>query len=355
MVQKKRKRLRNTLIICASVLVLAILSGGLYVNGMLNKINYASGKVDIASSVSGVLSDDDLTTSGDSPQSKIDSLNSQIASNVNDQNASLMSSDKVFNILLIGNDTRTGTGPSPSDTMILLSINKSTKTIILTSFLRDIYCAIPGEGNNRLNAAYAYGGADLLIQTIQNNFKIRIDRYASVDFMSFIDIIDQLGGVTITVTSAELPILNSYVKNINSLKGLPADDGLLPAAGTNLQLTGKQALSYARIRYVGTDFERTQRQRTILTQIFAKVKKLNLVEQNKLLNTLLPDITTNLTKGELISLALDGTHFSSFTVEQDTIPIDGSYKNLVIRSMDVLGLDFSANIKQLQQTIYGGT
>lgn len=351
MMKKKRKfgKLRVIAGILAAVILVAGLSVFLYINGMLGKIQYSNG----ISHLNGAVSDDDTTTSSNSPSSDVGSLESQIESNLKSQSTPVMYSNDVFNILLIGVDTRTGTGPCRSDSMIILSINKKTNKIIMTSVLRDIYVSIPGKQDNRINAAYAFGGPDLLIQTIENNFKIRIDRYISVNFMSFIGIIDQLGGVTIDVSSAELPVMNNYIKEINQLKGLPENDGFLQSPGTGLKLTGKQALGYARIRYVGTDFARTQRQRTILEQVFTKLKQKNIVEQNQILSQFLPDVTTNLTKGELFSFILQSPSLSKYPVEQDTIPIAGSYHDMVIRSMDVLGIDFDQNVKELQSKIYG--
>jgi LCP family protein required for cell wall assembly len=356
---KKHRALKITGI-CVGVIVIILVAGIIYINNMLGKVKYEP-VVDNPTIVEPPpddddpsIGDDDPTTKENSTQQEIDDLGNEIKENINNSDTQLMSNEKVFNVLLIGSDSRSGTGYGNSDTMILVSINKETKKIVMTSFLRDIYISIPGSGNSRLNSAYARGGASLLIQTIQDNFKVKIDRYASIYFMDFIDVIDKVGGVTITVTDEEFPYLNRYVQNINSLKGLPKDDGLLPAAGENLLLTGKQALGYARIRCVGTDFARTQRQRTILNQVFNKTKKLNLIEQNNLMNVLLPDITTNMGKGELLSLLLNMTTYANYSVEQVTIPFNGGYKNLVINGQDVLGLDFAANIAQIQQAVYGG-
>jgi LCP family protein required for cell wall assembly len=346
---KMNKKKRIIIIISSCLVLVSFLSVFLYINGMLGKIHYSNGIF----KPSGSVSDDDTTTSSNSPQSDVDSLESQIEANLKNQSTPIAYDKDVFNILLIGTDTRTGTGPCRSDSMIILSINKKSDKIVMTSILRDIYVNIPGEQDNRINAAYAYGGPDLLIQTIENNFKIKIDRYISVNFMPFVDIIDKLGGVTIDVSDAELPVLNSYVKEINGLKGLPANDGLLLSAGNNLKLTGKQALGYARIRYVGTDFARTQRQRTILEQVFTKIKSQNIIDQNQILNMFLPDVTTNMSKGELFSFLLDSVSLSKYPVEEDTIPIEGSYKDMVVRSMDVLGIDFDKNINELQSKIYG--
>src|SRR5699024_3160714 len=136
----------------------------------------------------------------------------------------------VKNILLLGTDERVSGETSRSDAIIVLSINENRKKIVMTSILRDSYVEIPGYGKNRINHAYQMGGAALMIQTIENNFKIPIDSYAKVDFFSFMGIIDKLGGVPITVTQEELGYLNGYIAEINTLQGLPVNDGQLAQA-----------------------------------------------------------------------------------------------------------------------------
>ena len=257
--------------------------------------------------------------------------------------------------LLIGTDNRDDTTVGGrSDSMIIISINQKSKEIVMTSLMRDTYLPIPGHGSNRLNAAYSFGGVALLLQTIQNNFDIKINNYVTVDFYSFIDIIDKLGGVNIDVSDQEVPVLNGYVNEINKLEGLPVNDGTLTKGGNNLLLTGKQALGYSRIRYVGdADFERTERQRTVLTKVFQKLKEQNIIKINSILNLLLPDLTTNMTKGNLTSLVFNSLTYMNYPLEQDRIPIDGSYQNATINSMDVLTIDFAKNIAELKSKIYG--
>jgi LCP family protein required for cell wall assembly len=263
-----------------------------------------------------------------------------------------MKDKSVLNILLIGTDTRQMDGPGRSDAIVLVSINRKTQKIIATSLLRDIYLRIPGKGSNRINAAYAYGGADLLMQTIENNFKIKIDRYASIDFFAFMEVVDAVGGVTLEVTKEEIPVINNYVKELNELTNQSENKGCLTEAGT-LLLNGKQALGYARDRYIGyADFERTARQRRILEQLYSKVKDLGLIKLNKLLNIILPQITTNLTEGELFTLILSLPSYAKYDLEQWSVPIENTYTFLSIHRMSVLGMDFNKNIKEINKRIY---
>lgn len=288
----------------------------------------------------------------DTPENDVKTLEDAIRRNMEENSVEIMKDKDVFNILLIGSDTRTAGESGRSDAMILVSINKKTKALIATSILRDIYLAIPGVGYNRINAAYAYGGADLLMDTVEQNLKIRVDRYASIDFYSFMEVIDAIGGVTLEVTEEEIPIINNYITGLNKLTGQAEDTDLLTHSGA-LSLNGKQALGYARNRYIGMDFERTARQRRVLEKVFEKVKKSNLIELNHLLNIILPQVTTNLTQGEIFSLLLNLPAYKNYDIKQWSVPVEDSYSFLRIRGMAVIGMDFDKNIDAINEKIYG--
>ncbi|MCH5281282.1 MAG: LCP family protein [Lachnospiraceae bacterium] len=264
----------------------------------------------------------------------------------------LFGDERVFNILLIGYDEREGVGGKRSDSMILLSINRDSKELIATSIMRDIYVEIPGHGSNRINAAYAYGGEELLVKTIEQNFRIKINRYVSVDFFVFIDIVDKLGGVEIEVKDEEVETMNGYINDLNFLLVNFKDTDCLSEGGMYL-LNGKQALAYSRIRYVGdADFERTKRQRRVLEQIFYKIKECNLTEMNELLEVLLPEVTTDLTEGEVISLMLNMNTYKKYALVEHRIPYDGTYSFRRIEGMAVLGIDLEENIRMMKRDIY---
>ena len=258
----------------------------------------------------------------------------------------------VKNILLLGTDERVSGETSRSDAIIVLSINENRKKIVMTSILRDSYVEIPGYGKNRINHAYQMGGAALMIQTIENNFKIPIDSYAKVDFFSFMGIIDKLGGVPITVTQEELGYLNGYIAEINTLQGLPVNDGQLAQAGS-YQLNGKQALAYSRIRYIGTDFARTERQRTLLDGIFQQLKTASPKELYEVVATILPDITTNIGNMDLTKMIAKSVFYMKYDIIQNRIPMDGTWNDLVVGGQEVLEIDFEANREGLKSMIYG--
>ncbi|MBH1942291.1 LCP family protein [Mobilitalea sibirica] len=281
----------------------------------------------------------------------VEDMEEQISRNMSDNRMEIKKDKDVLNVLLIGSDSRNSKRRGLSDAMILISINKKTKTIFATSFLRDIYLQIPGKKNNRLNTAYSSGGAKLLMETIEQNFKIDIDKYISVDFFAFMDIVDAIGGVTLEITDKELPVVNDYVDHLNKLLKVEEGTDRLKNSGSQL-LNGKQALGYTRVRYVGTDFARTARQRKILEIIFNKIKGLSLTQMNDLLNKVLPKVTTNFKEGEIFSQIMSLPSYLKYDIEQCTIPIKDSYKNMSIRGMAVLGVDFEMNIKKLHERIY---
>ena len=258
----------------------------------------------------------------------------------------------VKNILLLGTDERVSGETSRSDAIIVLSINENRKKIVMTSILRDSYVEITGYGKNRINHAYQMGGAALMIQTIENNFKIPIDSYAKVDFFSFMGIIDKLGGVPITVTQEELGYLNGYIAEINTLQGLPVNDGQLAQAGS-YQLNGKQALAYSRIRYIGTDFARTERQRTVLDGLFQQLKTASPKELYEVAATILPDITTNIGNMDLTKMIAKSVFYMKYDIIQNRIPMDGTWNDLVVGGQEVLEIDFEANREGLKSMIYG--
>lgn len=265
-----------------------------------------------------------------------------------------MKEDGVTNILLIGNDSREQGEDGRSDAILLLSISNETKTMHLTSLLRDIYVEIPGYKGNRLNAAYAYGGAELLMETVEKNFDIEVNRYMLVNFQAFANLVDAVGGVDLEVTNEEVQYINKYLVEYNMLEGKPeGTDYLDITLGGNLHLNGPQALAYCRNRYLGTDFGRTERQRKVLSAIMKGAPKALLTNPTELIDGLLPNLTTNLTKSELNGLILRTPVLLTYDLIQGSIPLEGTYSNASIRGMSVLEVDFEANKAYIQTNIYG--
>ena len=260
----------------------------------------------------------------------------------------------VKNILLIGNDSRNADEGGRSDAMILVSISSRTNSIHLTSLLRDIYVDIPGHDGNRLNAAYAYGGPELLMETLEENFDIEVNRYMLVNFQAFANLVDAVGGVDLSVTNEEVQLINGYLVEYNQLEGrAEGTDYLDTSLSGELHLNGPQALAYCRNRYIGSDFARTERQRNVLSAAMKKAPMALLTNGGELIDGLMSNITTNLTQSELSGLMMQAPSMLTYDMVQGSIPLEGTYSNANIRGMAVLEVDFEANKNYIQTEIYG--
>ena len=265
-----------------------------------------------------------------------------------------MKEDGVINILLIGNDSRDAGKDGRSDAMILLSISEKTQSIVMLSLLRDMYVEIPGYKDNRLNAAYSLGGAELLMETLEHNLGIEVHRYVQVNFQAFAGLVDAVGGVDLELSNEEVQYVNGYLTEYNVLEGRPeGTDYLDNGAYGMLHLNGPQALAYCRIRYIGSDFARTQRQRDVLMAVIKQAPKAMLTNATELMNGLLPNLTTNLTEAECRQLSLQVINLTRYKLEQTRIPIDGSYQNAKIDGKSVLQVDFAKNQEFIRQVLYG--
>lgn len=260
----------------------------------------------------------------------------------------------VVNVLLIGNDSRENGEDGRSDAMILLSISNKTGKIYMTSLLRDMYVEIPGHDGNRLNAAYSFGGAELLMETIEQNLDISVNRYVLVNFEAFAKLVDAVGGVELELTSEEIEYVNGYLVEYNMLTDRPqGTDNMDTSISGLVHLNGPQALAYSRNRYLGTDFGRTERQRKVLTAVIKKLPLALVTNPRELMDGLLPNLTTNLTQMECFRLSLMAGKLLTYDIEQISVPIEGSYNNASIRGMSVLEVDFAANRKYIKENIYG--
>ena len=249
----------------------------------------------------------------------------------------LMSNRRVKNILFIGCDDDSG-GSQRSDSIMLVSIDKVHRKIKLTSFMRDTWVYIPDNDYAKLNAAYAYGGAGLLMDTIEYNFGIKVDNYALVDFEIFSSIIDELGGVEVEVTKKEADFINENTRQTVS-------------AGVT-KLNGDEALVYCRIRYLDSDFMRTQRQRKVMSAIVDQVKHSGPIKDYQLAEVILPQVRTDITKGEMIGIGLGALGYLTYDVEQLRIPVDNSYTSQYFGSQQALSIDFDKNKSELRNFIY---
>ncbi|MGL4849368.1 MAG: LCP family protein, partial [Clostridium sp.] len=223
----------------------------------------------------------------------------------------------ITNILLLGSDARNLDEPSRSDSMMILTIDNNKKKLKLTSIMRDTFVEIPGHGKNKINAAMSKGGIPLVIETINTNFNMNLDKYVMVNFNGFEEIIDLIGGIDVEIKDYEIEQLNKYIGEQHKEKSPK-----IKYPGMH-KLDGQQALSYARIRKTGNgDYERTDRQRRILGIVAEKFKDVSVFKYPGIMNQMLPYVKTNIEPFDLLNYAYTVSKFPSFDIEQLRLPID---------------------------------
>lgn len=267
-------------------------------------------------------------------------------------NASL-SAKEVTNVLLIGSDTRDDEELGRTDSMILLSINRKSDEITMTSLMRDSYVEIPDHGWDKLNAAYRYGGAELLMDTIEHNFDVAVDRYVYVSFFSFINIIDAVGGIELDVTDEEALGMTDPMAEQNKYLGNQKGTDYLTQGGQGLHLNGNQALAYARLRYVGNaDFERTDRQRRVISTIVSKAKTLSPLKLDSFLKISCGELNTNMSRAELYVMFYKLLFSMGYDTNELRIPQEGAYFAGSHDGQSTLDLNFDACKQAISETVY---
>lgn len=261
------------------------------------------------------------------------------------ENAQIIESEKIVNILLLGQDRRGGTKNSLTDVMMLCSINKETKTLTMTSFLRDMYLKIPGHyRNDKLNVAYPVGGFKMINDALEVNFGVKVDGNVEVDFSQFTKIIDLLGGVDIELTSAEAKHMN---------------EGYLYTVKTGVNhLNGEQALTYARIRYIDSDFYRTNRQRNVVTAVINQFRNASLGQLTDTLTAVLGMVTTNMTDAEIMKYAMEfAPLLKDLNIVSQHIPAEGTYYYGDVKDQNIVNCifvkDYETNRKLLADVLDG--
>lgn len=216
---------------------------------------------------------------------------------------------KIMNIALYGIDSRNHDYQGRSDAILIASVNAKTGQIKLISIARDTYVSVPGYYDTKINHAYAYGGPELAIRTLNENFDMDITDYVTVNFDSLAEVIDEMGGVMVDVTEAERQQVNAYL-----LSGEP-----LQETGY-VNLNGPQAVSYSRIRKIDSDTMRASRQREVLASLFEKAKQINPLEYPAYVRKFAPMVETSLSNEEILKIASVG--LKDLTLEQAGFPND---------------------------------
>ena len=238
------------------------------------------------------------------------------------------------NIAIFGIDSREDTYDkgNRSDCIIIASINNATKEVKLISVYRDTYVQIEGHGLDKITHAYSYGSAPLAIKTLNTNLDLNITEFVTVNFDAVKEIIDDVGGISMNITSEEV----SHIPGITT-------------AGT-YNLTGEQALAYARIRYAtGGDYKRTERMRDVLTAVANKIKTFNISQLNTFVDKVLPKVYTNITASDIFSLLPSATSYKiteslGWPYETKGITVDRWYG---------VPVTLESNVTRLHQEIFG--
>jgi LCP family protein required for cell wall assembly len=318
------KALRRLAIVIAAILLFL----GLLIWGLYHLIlNYYLSKVNVVTEEELVFQTEKLTE---------EPITIDLSGELNEEDLPKICNNKnVKHFLFLATDNRGKGSAGRSDSMILVSVNSKTEKVVLCSFLRDIYAKYPKEpkspvagGYDKLTHAHAYGGPELTMAVLKETFNIEVNQYAKVDFFSFREIIDSMGGVDLYLTADEVYIINdilSWEDSANEALKVTQKDQITSKGDGMYHLTGVQALTHARNRTLGSDWARTQRQRELIEAMMKKASSLSLSQLNNLLNTVLPLITTNIPKNELKEVVGNVPSYLGYETESTRIPLQGLY------------------------------
>lgn len=273
-------------------------------------------------------------------------LNGSAYSSVQLPTGEINKNKDIYNFLLLGTDERDSnlSENARADAIMILSVNKKEHTVKLVSLERGIAVPIPGQEDDWLTHTFRYGGVNLTLQTVRNCFKVDVDRYIRVNFSIFENIINSVGGVDITLTETEAKALNNevYTNAVTRHK---------VTAGLN-HLDGYDTLQYCRLRFIDSDWNRVERQRTAIQAAINQAKKLNIKDMTVLIYNAFSQIETNITAPEVASWLFELPSFSGVQAEQMTIPVKGSYWGKTVSDgRSLIMVDFEENAKKLNEFI----
>ncbi len=325
-ISKKQRRKRKLILFIVEIIILIIVAGALYVYSKLNLFNRK-----------------------ELDQSKVGK------NEVSKETQQTFEGNTTIALFGLDNRDQGVYDTGNSDVIMVMNINNDTKEVSLVSVYRDTYLNIAGEGEEekfrKANAAYSAGGAEQAVTMLNRNLDLDIDNYVAFDFKSVAEAIDILGGVEIDIESqAEMDYLNDYISYTSEYVG--GSDEMIDHLGKQT-LNGVQAVSYARIRYTaGGDFKRAERQRRVLNELIKKAKDASLTELNELVNTIFPEVSTDLTQKDIISmmpvmLKYDMANSGGFPYDKTTDTPSKKIGSIVIPC------DLESNVIQLHKQLFG--
>lgn len=350
---KKHKKI-SFLLIVLGLLLLLLLAALLFVKAKLDKIRYDDGRFAGQGQELETVRETECETETEPVEENI--ISEEELAGLEEKQSTLsdmeiFSDSDVFNILLLGTDERKKefSANARSDSMMILSIDKEHKTVKLVSLERGMGVPIL-EGQYKgqydwLTHCFRYGGAQLVLKEVQECLRVDVERYVRVNFNTFTQLIDSVGGVDIPLTAQEAQGLNGQ-KSTKNGKDVDVQEGIN-------HLDGHNALRYARLRYIDSDWKRVQRQRTVIQNVTKQLKEMNLLEMNKALDEVLLLVQTNLTQREILELAAFAPHVLGTDIEQMTIPVKGTYGGMKgMGGRSLYAVDFEKNAQILKEFLY---
>lgn len=346
----KKKRI---ILIILAVILLLLCTSVWFVMDKLNRIDYSNSDDSLQENVSEENTDDSALEDAAEVDEVIspEDLEKLGLAEAKLTDMEIFTDSDVFNVLLLGTDERKEefSTNARADSIMILSINKETKSMKLVSLERGMGVPIlEGQYQGQydwLTHCFRYGGADLMLKEVQECLRVDVNRYVRVNFNSFADIIDAIGGVDIELTELEAQGLNGEVRTNARTKHKVT-------AGMN-HLDGYDALQYARLRYIDSDWKRIERQRNVIQTVVYKARDLELLELNEFANMILPLINTNLTKSEILNLVLFAPNVIGKDIEQMSIPQQGTYGGMKgMGGRSLFAVDFEKNAKILREFLY---
>jgi len=345
--QKKRMPVAARIILVALCVIVVLCAAVLIVaNHYLNKINRDVYQGDMTISHTELMDESEILDVEDS---------TEVIEEVWDQFEELQdmpmieTSDNITNYLLVGCDDRGRSNTGNADAMMIVSLNRDTKKIHIASLMRACFVIYPDGlryNDGMLNWAYAWGGPEKLVETVEMNFKVDIDHYIAVSFGSFKDVVDAMGGVEITLTGNEAWFVNNHAT------------GSYVSEGTHL-LNGSQALAYSRCRGAennDNDFRRTSRQRDVIEAMIGRVGSLSVSQLTEIADTLLPAISTDMTNADILSEVVNVAEYATYEMDQMLVPIENQDGNTYTGMMykygaEMYAIDWETNLPVLEEFI----
>lgn len=323
--KKRRKKHLPIKIFIALViaLVLLLVTGWLYGNNLLSKIKRTE------------INENDLGIK--------DEVNEKIqTNNIKD----------IVNIAILGVD-ESENDAGRSDATMIATFDPIHKKLKITSIMRDTYADIPGYGKDKLNHAYAYGGPQLSIKTLNQDFGLNIKDYVKINFEELEGLIDAIGGIDMKMEYMEMYEVNNYIERYSEARNITEEKLVMDEKTGKYHLTGFQTLGYCRIRSIGNgDFDRTERHRKIMTEMFNKISKAGTAELASMATKLLPYVETSLSNKEIINLATNVLNLGTKNIEQERFPRDEYTYNSKINDIFYLCYDEDYTEEQIHEYIF---